>query len=251
MRGSPQKTTDTDSERLHKRIARAGIASRRAAETLIAEGRVEVNGSVVTEQGFKVGPDDTVHVDGRPIAEPKLFYVLMNKPAGYVTTMSDPQARQTVTRLLPNLGVTLKPVGRLDMDTEGLLIFTNDGEFANRLAHPRYQIEKEYLVTVKGFPDEKALDKLRKGVFVDGRKTAPAKVVVTGLAGKAQSSLRIILHEGRKRQIRLMCESVDHPVTALKRVRIGSIRLHQMKRGECRMLSKPEVDALKKELGMS
>jgi 23S rRNA pseudouridine2605 synthase len=243
------KSSEEGLDRLHKRIANSGFCSRRAAEKLIAERRVEVNGQVITEQGVKVGPDDEIRVDGRQIATPKQYYLLMNKPTGYITTMTDPQGRLTVTKLLPDMGVTLKPVGRLDMETEGLLIFTNDGEFANRLAHPRYQIEKEYHASVEGRPDEKALKKLREGVYVEGRKTAPAKVILHHFEEKRnQSELWMILHEGRKRQVRLMCEAVGHPVKALKRVRIGPLRLHNMRKGECRMLSQVEVEALKKEL---
>jgi 23S rRNA pseudouridine2605 synthase len=250
MRGSPKASND-ESERLHKRIANAGLASRRAAEKMILDGRVEVNGVTVTELGVKVDPDDDIRVDGRAIAAPKHYYLVMNKPTGYVTTMSDPQRRPTVAKLLPKLDSQLKPIGRLDMDSEGLLVFTNDGEFANRMAHPKFEIEKEYHAIVKGKPDDKALEKLRKGVYVEGRRTAPAKVWVEREAGKDQADLRLILHEGRKRQVRLMCDSVGHPVVSLKRVRIGSLRLGKMRRGECRMLSKDEVETLKKELGLT
>lgn len=235
-------------ERLHKRIAASGIASRRAAEKLIAEGRVEVNGEIITEMGFKVGQDDEIRVDSRRLEPTKLHYLAMNKPDGYLTTLKDPQGRPTVAALLPKLGVTLKPVGRLDMDTEGLLIFTNDGEFANRLAHPRYEIEKEYIAVVRGKPDEKALAKLRKGIFVEGRKTTPAKVYIDSDAGQDQSRLKLILHEGRKRQVRLMCEAVGYPVRSLKRVRIGPVRLGQLRKGECRMLSAFELASLRAEL---
>jgi 23S rRNA pseudouridine2605 synthase len=233
-------------ERLHKRIAASGIASRRKAEELIREGRVEVNGEVVREMGIKVGPDDVVTLDGEPLGVAKSYTLVMNKPVGYVTTLSDPQGRPTVKRLLPDVGVMLKPVGRLDMDSEGLLIFTNDGDLAQRLTHPKFGIEKEYLVTVEGSPDERALDKLRKGVWIsEGGKTNPAKVQVVHAdkAGKT-ASLRITIHEGRKRQIRLMCEAVGHPVKTLRRVRIGPLLLRHMAPGECRMLGKKEIDAL-------
>lgn len=245
------KSSDDGRERLHKRIAASGLCSRRAAEQLIAEGRVEVNGATISEQGVKVGPGDEVSVDGQVVFTQKHYYVLMNKPTGYVTTMRDPQGRPTVARLLPDMGVTLKPVGRLDMDTEGLLIFTNDGEFANRLAHPRYQIEKEYQAFVEGKPDDKALKKLREGIHIEGRRTAPADAtLVRYQENRNQSELRLVLHEGRKRQVRLMCESVGHPVLSLKRVRIGSLRLKHMRKGECRLLSKSEVDELKRGLGL-
>jgi len=175
----------------------------------------------------------------------KLYYLVMNKPVGHVTTMRDPQGRPTVTKFLPKLDATLKPVGRLDMDTEGLLLFTNDGEFANRLTHPRFGVEKEYLANVSGIVDPEALDKLRKGVYIEGGKTAPAKAAVVHAEEKAdRTTLRLVIHEGRKRQVRQMCEAVGHPVITLKRVRIGPVVLRGMARGECRMLGKQEVEAL-------
>lgn len=238
------------SERLHVRIARSGLCSRRAAEDLIRAGRVEVNGELVLELGVKVGADDTVSVDGRPVRIAKQYTVLLNKPTGYVTTLKDPQGRPTISQLLPDYGVQLKPVGRLDMNTEGLLLCTNDGELALRLAHPRYGIEKEYLAVVKGLPSEKALDQLRKGVWIEGGRTQPAQVELIGQKGSTEASLRIVIHEGRKRQVRLMCEAVGHPVTKLKRVRIGNMRLHGLRAGECKLLGKVEVDALRQTVGL-
>jgi len=244
---------DDGRERLHVRIARSGMCSRRAAEVMISEARVVVNGALVTEPGTKVSDADEVMVDGVLIGIAKNYTVLMNKPLGVVTTLRDPQGRQTIVKYLPDYGVQLKPVGRLDMDTEGLLLCTNEGELANRLAHPRYGIEKEYVAIVRGIPDDKALDRLRKGVWItEGGKTAPAKVDVihaeerTGLTG-----LRITIHEGRKRQIRLMCEAVGHPVTSLKRTRIGSLVVKGLRAGECRLLGKQEVDQLRSMVGLS
>ena len=244
----PRESKTEGSERLHKRIAACGVASRRAAEALIREGRVKVNGKLVQEMGVLVTQTDKIEVDGRLVETPKLYTLILNKPTGYVVTMDDPQGRRTVVELLPDLGVTLKPIGRLDKDSEGLLIFTNDGKMHQRLTHPSFGIEKEYLVTVTGEPDEKSLDKLRKGVYIEeGGKTAPAKVERLHFSG---STLKIILHEGRKRQIRLMCEAVGFPVKTLKRVRIGPIIMRDLPRGGCKMLGKVEIDALKKQVGL-
>jgi 23S rRNA pseudouridine2605 synthase len=249
---APRKEGEPEGlERLHVRIAHSGLCSRRAAEKLILEGRVTVNGEIVAELGFKVGPDDVVRVDEQPIRTARHYTVLLNKPAGVVTTLSDPQGRPTVVKYLPDFGVQLKPVGRLDMDTEGLLLVTNDGELANRLAHPRYGVEKEYQAIVKGLPSEEALEWLRNGVFFEGRKSAPAKVEVIHAEPKTQTTgLRITIHEGRKRQVRLMCEVVGHPVISLKRLRYGPLRVKGMRVGEARLLGKKEVDDLRKLVGL-
>lgn len=236
--------------RLHKFIADCGITSRRKAEELIREGRVEVNGATVTDMGVKVSAEDRVIVDGRPLKLPKLHYVLMNKPKGYLTTLSDPHKRPTVAKLLPDLGVALKPVGRLDMETEGLLIFTNDGEFALRLTHPSFGIEKEYEAVVSGQVTPKAIKNLTQGVYIDGRRTAPAKVVIRNFNSKSnQTTLRIAIHEGRNRQVRLMCEYVGHPVSALKRIRIGHLVLREMPPGMCKSLGLADVQRLLEAAG--
>ena len=241
----------SDTERLHVRIAHSGVSSRRAAEKMIAEGRVQVNGDYVREMGVMVGPEDEVRVDGIPVTTVRSLSVILYKPKGVVTTLSDPQGRPTILRHLPDYGVMLKPVGRLDMDTEGLLICTTDGELANRLTHPRYGIEKEYRAIVTGIPEEKALNSLRKGVFVEGRKTAPAKVEIIHAEPRTNTTgLSITIHEGRKRQVRLMCEMVGHPVTSLTRIRIGPLRSKGMRPGEARLLSKVELDSLKKLVGL-
>jgi pseudouridine synthase len=228
------------------------MCSRRAAEVLIAEGRVVVNGKLVVEPGTKVGELDEVMVDGAVIGVAKNYTVLMNKPAGVVTTLRDPQGRQTIVKYLPDYGVQLKPVGRLDMDTEGLLLCTNEGELANRLAHPRYGIEKEYVAIVKGIPEAKELDRLRKGIWIsEGGKTSPAQVEVIHAEERTNlTGLRITIHEGRKRQIRLMCEAIGHPVTSLKRTRIGPLLLKGLRAGECRLLGKQEVDILRSMVGL-
>lgn len=236
---------------LNKRIASAGICSRRKAVDLIKEGRVTVNGEVVIEPGRRVTPDDRVYCDGQLLKHHGYVYVLMNKPAGYVTTLDDPQRRPTVARLLPKLDAVVKPVGRLDMNTEGLLLFTNDGQLAQRLTHPRYGIEKEYEATVDGLPSDETLDKLRNGVYIEGGKTSPAKAAVKYYSQvRDEAGLILILHEGRKRQVRQMCEAVGHRVRALRRVRLGPLVVKNMPKGSCRMLSKVEVDRLKAIVGL-
>jgi pseudouridine synthase len=247
----PAPKSEGDGERLHVRIAHSGICSRRAAESLILEGRVAVNGKLVMQLGVKVDPADEIRVDGQLISTVKHYTVLLNKPAGVVTTLADPQGRPTIVRYLPDFGCQLKPIGRLDMDTEGLLLATNDGDLAHRLAHPRYGVEKEYQAIVKGIPDEKALGSLRKGVFVEDRKTAPAKVEVIHIEDKKQTTgLRITIHEGRKRQVRLMCDAVGHPVISLKRIRIGPLVMKGLRAGEARLLGKKEVDELRALVGL-
>lgn len=248
---TPVDEQPREPERLHVRIARSGMCSRRAAENLIREARVTVNGELVIEMGRKVTDEDEVAVDGIPVGIAKTYTLVLYKPSGCVTTLFDPQGRPTIVKYLPDLGVQLKPVGRLDMDTEGLLVCTNDGELANRLAHPRYGVEKEYQTIVQGIPTDKALDKLRKGVWIEGGKTSPAKVEVIHAQEKTNTTgLRITIHEGRKRQIRLMCEAVGHPVISLKRLRYGPLRIKGMRAGEARMLGKQEVDELRKLVGL-
>ena len=239
-------------ERLHVRIAHSGLCSRRAAEKLIQEGRVTVNGETVREMGLSVAPTDEVRVDGQKLVEARSYTLLLNKPKGVVTTLSDPQGRPTIVRFLPDYGVQLKPVGRLDMDTSGLLLVTNDGELAHRLMHPRYGVEKEYLAVVRGIPDEKALEKLRRGVYIEGGRTSPARVEMhPGEKSQNSRSLRITLHEGRKRQVRQMCEAVGHPVLSLKRVRFGPFLLRGMREGECRLLGKQEIEQLRRSVELS
>ena len=238
-------------ERLHVRIAHSGICSRRKAEVLIQQGRVTLNGDIVRDMGIKVEEFDDVRVDGIPLMNVKQYTVIMNKPTGVVTTLYDPHGRPTIVKHLPDLGVQLKPVGRLDMDTEGLLICTNDGDLAHRLAHPKYHVEKEYQAIVTGIPDAKALEKLRTGVHIEGGKTRPARVEVIHAEEKTNTTgLRIIIHEGRKRQVRLMCEAVEHPVIKLKRLRIGTLVVKGLRAGECRLLGKKELDDLKHQVGL-
>ncbi len=234
-------------ERLHKYIAKCGICSRRKAEELILEGRVQVNGDVITELGTKIKPDDKIMVDGTPVQAQKLYYVVMNKPKGVLTTMSDPQNRPTIVNYIPTVGAVLKPVGRLDKETEGLLLLTNDGEFAARLTHPRYGIEKEYFALVEGEVSEKSIKRLESGITIEGKRTLPAKAKIIHYEQKTnKTQLAITIHEGRKRQVRLMCDAIGNPVKNLKRVRIGPIVLKGMRAGMCKILGKTEVDKLKK-----
>ncbi len=232
--------------RLHRFIAQCGVCSRRKAEELIVDGRVVVNGETVTTLGTKVSDGDDVRVDGRKIRPESFVYLVMYKPKGVVTTMSDERGRKTVADLLPRLEAVVKPVGRLDKDTDGLLLFTNDGELAKRLTHPSHGTEKEYEATVRGEITDKAVERLRTGVRIEGRKTRPAIVEVLS-SHETRSKLKIVLKEGWKRQVRLMCEAVGHPVIELRRTRFGPMRLKGMSPGECRLLTKQQVEALRKE----
>jgi len=229
-------------ERLQKLISQAGITSRRAAEELILAGRVTVNGVVVTELGSKADPAvDTITVDGKPVKPvTSHLYILLNKPAGFMTTLDDPEGRQLVTDLLPEVKERVYPVGRLDYNTEGLLLLTNDGDWANKLMHPRHEIEKEYHVRVRGKAHQSQIDQLQKGVMLDDRPTAPATVRLIK-DGEQNDWLSIIIHEGRNRQIRRMCEAVSLSVVRLKRIRYGTLELGPLKSGQYRNLTEREV----------
>jgi pseudouridine synthase len=239
--------------RLQKILSTAGVSSRRAAELLIGEGRVTVNGETVTALGSKADPDaDDIRVDGRRVrtATPRR-YILLYKPRGYITTRSDPQQRPTVIDLLAKGGVRdyVYPVGRLDYESEGLLILTSDGDLAERLMHPSHGVAREYQARVRGVPDQHALERLAHGVMLDGRRTAPAEVTLERVVDTSHGGdavLSIVLHEGRNRQVRRMCEAVGHPVVRLKRVRIGPIRDDHIRPGEFRDLDEREVAALKR-----
>ena len=239
--------------RLQKILSAAGIASRRAAEEYITQGRVTVNGTTVTELGTKADPEtDDIRVDQRRLKMPAARrYILLYKPKGYITTRSDPERRPTVLDLLTTGGVReyVYPVGRLDYDSEGLLLLTSDGELAEKLTHPRHGIGREYHVRVRGVPDDKALDRLRKGISLDGERTAPASVelhkVIENERG-ADSILSMVIYEGRNRQVRRMCEAVGHPVSKLKRVRIGPITDDHIRPGEFRDLDEREIEALRR-----
>ncbi|MGN1059256.1 MAG: pseudouridine synthase [Clostridia bacterium] len=231
--------------RLQKYLALCGVASRRAAEELMAQGRVFVNGKPVLTPGAKINPDaDRVSVDGKPVALPEeKVYIMLNKPRGYVTTAKDNFGRKTVLDLVPPELGRLYPVGRLDYDTHGLLLLTNDGDFTYRLTHPSHEISKTYLATVAGVPSEQALDALRRGVVIDGRRTHPAKVTVKG-ADAENTRLLITIHEGRNRQVRKMCAAVGHAVVSLCRVAEGSLRLGELPSGSWRHLTEKEIELL-------
>jgi 23S rRNA pseudouridine2605 synthase len=242
--------------RLQKALSQAGVASRRASEQLIREGRVQVNGQVVTEMGVQVDPKrDAIAVDGRPVgARAKRRYVKLHKPRNYLCALSDDRGRPSLGDLLP-ASSGLYPAGRLDFDSEGLLLLTNDGELTQRLTHPRYEHSKEYLVLVEGTPTAADLDALRTGVELEDGSTAPAEVdwvrmTPWGRAPHGREWLRFVLHEGRKRQIRRMCAAIDHPVRRLIRVRIGPITLGDLPPGEHCPLTQSELDALRAEVGL-
>jgi 23S rRNA pseudouridine2605 synthase len=228
--------------RLAKYLAHAGVASRRAAEDLIRAGRVTVDGEVVSDLGRRVAAPAEVRVDGELVGRPEERVVWMvNKPTGVVSTARDTHGRPTVVGLVPSADARLYPVGRLDADTTGLILLTNDGELANRLMHPRYEVPRTYVARVGGGPvGEEALRALRSGVALSDGVTAPAAVRVVG-----PDRLELVLHEGRKRQVRRMCEAVGHPVVALQRVALGPLRLGGLPVGEARRLSAREVDALR------
>lgn len=237
-------------KRLQVVLAEVGVASRRRSEGLIRAGRVRVDGHVVTEMGVQVDPAiHRIEVDGRPLPPPqKKVYLLVHKPRGYISTSFDPQGRPTVLDLVPSTLGRLYPVGRLDFDSEGLLVLTNDGELALRLTHPRYQQEKEYHVLIVGQPDEETLRHLRRGVTLEDGLAIPAKVESIGTEHDG-AWLRITLHEGRKRQVRRMCEAVGYSVRRLIRVRMGPLELGDLAPGEYRRLKANEINGLLRIFG--
>ncbi len=232
-------------ERLQKIISAAGITSRRASETLILNGQVAVNGVVVTELGSKADPSkDTITVDGKPLKiGAQRLYILLNKPPGYITALKDGQGRPLVTDLLRDVPDRVYPVGRLDYNTEGLLLLTNDGEWANRLMHPRHEIEKEYHVRVRGKVIDQQLKRLAEGVELEEGRTAPA-VVNLVKSGEQNDWISVAIHEGRNRQVRRMCEAVSLSVVRLKRIRYGTLMLGTLRAGKFRYLSDSEVREL-------
>lgn len=232
-------------ERLQKLISQAGITSRRAAEELILDGRVTVNGVVVTELGTKADPaTDRISVDGRELSFPsRHLYILLNKPVGYLTTLDDPEGRPLVIDLLKDIPERVYPVGRLDYNTEGLLLLTNDGEWANKLMHPRHEVDKEYHVRVRGKVVDQQIKRLAGGVELDGTMTAPAQVKLIK-SGDQNDWISVTIHEGKNRQIRRMCEAVSLSVVRLKRVRYGSLSVAGIKPGEYRLLTPAEVNSL-------
>ena len=234
--------------RLNAFLARAGVASRRRADELIREGRVRVNGER-GELNTVVGANDVVEVDGQRVQRQPLVYVLLNKPVGVVTTASDPQGRPTVVDLVDH-EVRVVPVGRLDADTSGALLLTNDGQLAHRLAHPRYGVPKVYDVDVDGSPSPTALEALRRGIELEEGTTSPAEVRIVR-RGSRLTRLEITLHEGRKHQVKRMCEAVGHPARNLHRRRYAGLRLVGLAPGEWRELTPDEVGQLRKVTGLA
>ena len=237
-------------ERLQKIIAKAGIASRRAAEVLILDGKVRVNGVIVTELGVRADPlKDYIKINGKRIAaQSKNVYLILNKPKGYITSVSDPEGRPTVMQLITGIKERLYPVGRLDYYTEGLLLLTNDGELANKLMHPRYGIEKKYLAKVKGTPSESEIKKLALGgVPVAGSLSAPCQI--RALRKTEQNAwFELILHEGKKREVRVLMDNIGHTVLKLKRVQYAHIKLGTLPPGAYRHLTEREVEGLEKRV---
>jgi pseudouridine synthase len=235
-------------ERIQKILSQAGIASRRASEQLMLEGRVTVNGATIRELGTKADPShDDIRVDGRRIKVVENHrYLLLNKPRGYMTTRSDPERRPTVIDLLRGVKEYVYPVGRLDFESEGLLLLTNDGELAAALTHPSHGVARVYEVRVLGVPDDRDIGRISRGIVIEGRRTAPAEVRLLPHGRDArEATLSIMIREGRNRQVRKMCEAIGHPVTHLRRTAIGPIRDTTLKLGSWRDLSEDEVKRLR------
>lgn len=233
--------------RLQKFMAQCGIASRRKSEEIIANKRVKVNGTIVTELGYKIDPlHDVVKVDGKRIKHrEKNIYIIMNKPKGYVTTVSDEYSRKTVLDLVKDVKERVYPIGRLDYDTSGLLLLTNDGELAYKLIHPKFEVVKTYIATVKGKPTEEELEKFRNGLEIDRYITSDAEIEILSNTND-KSVVKIQIHEGKNRQIRKMCDKIGHPVTSLKRIAIGELELGTLKKGCWRFLRENEIEYLKR-----
>lgn len=233
-------------ERLQKVIAHAGVASRRKAEEMILEGKVKVNGKVVKELGVKVSNSDTVEVGGIPLEKEQPVYFLFYKPRGIISSVTDDKGRKTVTDYFPEIKERIYPVGRLDYETSGILLLTNDGEFANLLMHPRNEIEKEYIAKVKGIPLRENLKALEKGIVLEDGKTAPARTKVISFDKKKGTSIvQLTIHEGKNRQVRRMFEAIGNPVVKLRRERYGFLDLRGLQAGDARELTAHEVKQLR------
>ncbi|MDD4844589.1 MAG: pseudouridine synthase [Anaerotignum sp.] len=234
-------------ERLQKFLAEAGVASRRKAEELIAEGKIKVNGKVITELGTKIDPqkDEVLYLD-KIISkkEVEMIYIMLHKPEGYVTTAKEQFGRPGVMDLVSGIAARIFPVGRLDYETSGLVLLTNDGDLTYKLTHPKHDVDKTYIAKLYGTPDDMDLQMFRRGVFIDGRQTKPAKMQILE-KGERQSTVEIIIHEGRNRQVRKMCEAIKHPVAQLKRVGTGELTLGDLPKGKYRHLTPAEVKYLK------
>ncbi|WP_313528923.1 pseudouridine synthase [Anaerotignum sp.] len=234
-------------ERLQKFLAEAGVASRRKAEELIVAGKIKVNGKVVTELGTKIDPkkDEVFYLDKKiSNKEVEMVYIMLHKPEGYVTTAKEQFGRPGVMDLIKDINARIFPVGRLDYDTSGLLLLTNDGDLTYKLTHPKHDVDKTYVAKVYGTPDDMDLQKFRRGVTIDGRTTKPAKIQVLE-KGDRQSTVEIVIHEGRNRQVRKMCEAIKHPVAQLKRVATGELKMGDLPKGKFRHLTAKEVKYLK------
>ena len=232
----------SESVRLQKYLAQCGVASRRKAEELITAGRIQVDGKVMTLLGAKIDPKaQKVCFDGQPVLpEEKLVYILLNKPKGYVTTLRDPQGRPVVTSLIKDIPQRLFPVGRLDLDTEGALILTNDGNFAQKVQHPSHETNKTYEALVSGHPGKTKLQQLEKGILLDGKMTSPATITVIKRFGH-QTLLQITIHEGRKRQVRKMFDFIGNPVVNLKRIAYGRLFLKNLPSGAYKELNHKDL----------
>lgn len=235
--------------RINKYIASCGIASRRKAEELIIENRVKVNGKVINELSFQINEtEDKVEVDGKLIGlEEELVYIMLNKPEGYVTTVKDQFDRKSVIDLVKGVGARVYPIGRLDYETSGLLLLTNDGDLTYKLTHPKHEVDKTYVATVKGIPNEAEINNFKKGLYIEDYKTAPAKInIVKKNIEKNYAVCEIKIHEGRNRQVRKMCRAINHPVMNLRRKAMGKIVLKDVEIGQYRYLTNDEINYLKK-----
>lgn len=234
-------------ERLQKVLAASGVDSRRNCEVLIQSGKVKVNGEVMTQLGCKVDPtEDVIEVNGKLIHKPAFRYILFYKPKGVITSVKDPQGRKVVLDFLQGVKERVYPVGRLDYDTTGLLLLTNDGELANQITHPSFEIDKVYIATVRGIPTEQKIKKLASGVRLEDGMTSPGEAHLLSIeAGKKQATIALTIHEGKNRQVRRMCEAIGHPVIKLQRVQLGFLTLGTLKPGEYRNLTSEEVKELK------
>lgn len=235
--------------RLNKFLAQAGVASRREVDRMITEGKIKVNGRIIQTLGQKIDEEkDRVEVCGKIIEkEEETVYLILNKPPGYLVTLKDPFKRPTIKDLLPSLKQRIFPVGRLDYDSEGLLLLTNDGELAHRLAHPRYKVPKIYLVELRGIPDPLKISRLEKGILLDGKKTAAAKISRLRKSVK-KSLLKVEIYEGRKREVKRMFAAIGYRVLHLKRVGFGGLRLGTLGTGNWRFLTSREMNSLKREV---
>lgn len=233
-------------ERLQKVMAHAGVASRRKSEKMIQDGRVKVNGETVTEMGIQVKHSDTVEVDGIPLDKEEPVYILLNKPRGVVSTADDPKGRETVIDLLHGIEQRVYPVGRLDYDTTGVLVLTNDGELAHQLMHPKFEFEKTYIAKVEGRVTREDITRLEKGIIVDGKRTAPSQVRMLNFDKRSDKSMvEIVIHEGKNHQVKKMFEAVKHPVEKLTREKYGFLNTEGLQSGDWRELKQFEVNKLK------